>query len=205
MYTVAHIDEMVSDLLEDVYNMLLSRTITTKASTDVELPLFRSADSRVVTELRAERSAATTRRFVHALFMTVHNDGDTDFLVHLRDGIADSLEASTDPLRLTTYNSCFETVDGLLKENSLGTMMSGQSFHSSVTSLSPASRRQSPQPRRCHSSPLRYGLLSTGSDINIAAFIAPCWNVDGCFHVLIECRQRKQFVIANVMSLNRRR
>ena len=117
MYTVAHIDEMVSDLLEDVYNMLLSRTITTKASTDVELQLFLSADSRVVTELRAERSAATTRRFVHALFMTVHNDGDTDFLVHLRDGIADSSEASTDPLRLTTYNSCFETVDGLLKEN----------------------------------------------------------------------------------------
>ena len=132
--------------------MLLSRTITTKASTDVELPLFRSADSRVVTELRAERAAATTRRFVPALFMAVHNDGDADFLAHLRDSIADSSGTSTDPLRLTMYNSCFETVDWLLKENTLGAMMSGPSFHSSVTSLSPASRRQSPQPRRSHSS-----------------------------------------------------
>ena len=49
---------------------------------------------------------------------------------------------------------------------------------------------------------LRYGLLRPGSDIIIAAFIAPCWNADGCFRVLIDCRQRKHFVNAKAMSLN---
>ena len=49
-----------------------------------------------------------------------------------------------------TYNNCFETVDGLLKENPFGALMSGQSFHLSATSLSSASRRQSPQTRRHH-------------------------------------------------------
>ena len=44
--------------------------------------------------------------------MTVHKDGDTDFIAHLKDGIADSSEASTEPPKLTTYNSCFETVEG---------------------------------------------------------------------------------------------
>ena len=66
--------------------------------------------------------------------MTVHDDGDTDFLAHLRDGIADSSETSTEPLRLTMYNGCFETADGLLKGNTLGAPMSGQSVHLSVTS-----------------------------------------------------------------------
>ena len=58
--------------------------------------------------------------------MTVHNDSDTDYLAHLREGIAESSEASTEPLILTTYNSCFETVGALLKENLLGAPMSGQ-------------------------------------------------------------------------------
>ena len=39
-------------------------------------------------------------------------------------------------------------------------------------------------------------------ETNIAGFIAPCWNVDGCFHVLIDCRERKHFVNAKAMSLN---
>ena len=51
---------------------------------------------------------------------------------------------------MTTYNNCFETVDGILKENPLGALMSGQSFHLAVTSLSSASRRQLPQTRRHH-------------------------------------------------------
>ena len=58
--------------------------------------------------------------------MTVHDDGETESLAHPRDGIADSSEASAEPLKLTTYNGCFETVDALLKENPLGALMSGQ-------------------------------------------------------------------------------
>ena len=61
-YMVDHIDEMAPDLLEEVRHVLLARTITTKASTDVELPFFLSADARLVAELRAERAAATRAR-----------------------------------------------------------------------------------------------------------------------------------------------
>ena len=114
--------------------------------------------------------------------MTVHDDGDTESIAHLRDGIAERSEASTEPLKPTTNNGCFETVDALLKANTLGAMMSGQSFHSSVTSLSShldASRRNRDATIRLR---LRYVSLRPGSDINIAAFIALCWNADGCFH-----------------------
>ena len=62
-YMVTHIDETAPDMLEEVSRVLLTRTITTKASTDVELPSLLSADTRLVTELRAERTAATPPPF----------------------------------------------------------------------------------------------------------------------------------------------
>ena len=51
------------------------------------------------------------------VFMTVHDDGETESLAHLLHSITDRSEAAMELAKLTTYNSCFETVDGLLKEN----------------------------------------------------------------------------------------
>ena len=101
---------------------------------------------------RRERNH-NARRGVPTFFKAVNNGGDTDYLARLWDGIAVSSEASTEPPKLTTYNVCFETVDGLPKENPLGALMSWQSFQLSATSLRSASRRQSPQMKRYHQSP----------------------------------------------------
>ena len=62
--------------------------------------------------INAERRQQRHHCLGPAVLMTVHSDGDTDYIAHLFDGIADSSEASAEPLKLTTYNSCLETVDG---------------------------------------------------------------------------------------------
>ena len=84
----------------------------------------RSSATRRSTSCSSRRSSTpsviTPPPFGSCIFMTAHDDGDTESLAHLRDGIAESLEASTEPLKPTSYNSCFETVDALLKENPLG-------------------------------------------------------------------------------------
>ena len=55
-YTVDHIDGMAPDLLEEVGHVLFVRTITTKASTEVELWFFLYVKG-LAAELYAERSA----------------------------------------------------------------------------------------------------------------------------------------------------
>ena len=45
--------------------------------------------------------------------MIVRDEGEADFLTRLLHSITDRSEAATELTKLTTYNSCFETVDGL--------------------------------------------------------------------------------------------
>ena len=61
------------------------------------------------------------------VFTIVRDDGEADFLTRLLHSITDRSEAATELAKLTTYNSCFETVDALLKEYPLGSLTSGQS------------------------------------------------------------------------------
>ena len=51
------------------------------------------------------------------VFTIVRDDGEADFLTRLLHSITDRSEDATERAKLATYNSCFDTVDGLLKEN----------------------------------------------------------------------------------------
>ena len=110
-YMVTHNEEMAPDLPEDVRVSCLPAPSRRRSQLT---SLCHSSSAQITASSRS--SALRARQQHHALiptfFNAVHSDGDTDYIAHLFDGIADSSEASAEPLKLTTYNSCLETVDG---------------------------------------------------------------------------------------------
>ena len=100
------------------------------------------------TTVNAEHAHNATVR-VHS-FAIVQNEGDADSIARLWHSFNDRSEGST-LMTLTKYNHCFETLDGLLKEKLLGTIVRWLSFPSTTNRSTSASRRQSLRTRRCHS------------------------------------------------------